>query len=90
MSSSFVIPRPALDYIKRVVGLPGDEVAYLNKQLAINGKPVETRSDGEYYDDERLYYKQQVTRSSARSSTASWSTSAGPRDLPRDRPLPLP
>jgi signal peptidase I len=33
-------PKPSLDYIKRVVGVPGDEVAYLNKQLTINGKPV--------------------------------------------------
>ena len=33
-------PKPELDYIKRVVGVPGDEVAYLNKQLTINGQPV--------------------------------------------------
>jgi signal peptidase I len=33
-------PKPSLDYIKRVVGVPGDEVAYLNKRLTINGKPV--------------------------------------------------
>jgi len=31
---------PQVDYIKRVVGLPGDEVSYLNKQLRINGQPV--------------------------------------------------
>jgi signal peptidase I len=35
-------PQPSLDYIKRVVGVPGDEVAYLNKRLTINGKPVTT------------------------------------------------
>ncbi|HNW02046.1 MAG TPA: signal peptidase I, partial [Burkholderiaceae bacterium] len=35
-------PKPSLDYIKRVVGVPGDEVAYLNKRLTINGKPVST------------------------------------------------
>ena len=33
-------PQPSLDYIKRVVGVPGDEVAYLNKVLTINGVPV--------------------------------------------------
>jgi signal peptidase I len=31
---------PTLDYIKRVVGLPGDRVAYREKQLYINDKPV--------------------------------------------------
>jgi signal peptidase I len=29
---------PSLDYIKRVVGLPGDEVAYRNRRLSISGQ----------------------------------------------------
>jgi signal peptidase I len=39
---------PSLDYIKRVVGVPGDEVVYRNKRLTINGKEVPVRPDGEY------------------------------------------
>jgi signal peptidase I len=31
---------PTLDYIKRVVGVPGDKIVYHNKQLRINGEPV--------------------------------------------------
>ena len=31
---------PSVDYIKRVVGLPGDRIGYYNKILHINGKPV--------------------------------------------------
>jgi signal peptidase I len=39
---------PTLDYIKRVVGLPGDKIAYRNKRLAINGEEIPVRRDGEY------------------------------------------
>jgi len=41
--------KPEVDYIKRVVGLPGDEVSYLNKQLRINGKPVQETPLPDYY-----------------------------------------
>ncbi|MDE2606808.1 MAG: signal peptidase I [Burkholderiales bacterium] len=52
-------PQPSLDYIKRVVGLPGDEVAYLNKRLTINGKPVPTTQLPDYFDrDAMRYFKQ--------------------------------
>ena len=39
---------PSLDYIKRVVGVPGDEVTYKDKHLIINGKPQALKSDGSY------------------------------------------
>lgn len=48
-----------VDYIKRVVGLPGDEVAYLNKRLTINGQPVPETSLPDYYDPETLRYVRQ-------------------------------
>lgn len=32
-----------IDFIKRVVGVPGDKVSYLNKRLYVNGKPVPTK-----------------------------------------------
>ncbi|MBP9904279.1 MAG: signal peptidase I [Rhodoferax sp.] len=52
-------PKPSLDYIKRVVGVPGDEVAYLNKRLTINGKPVETSTLPEFFDEDSMrYFKQ--------------------------------
>ena len=52
-------PKPSLDYIKRVVGLPGDEVAYLNKRLSINGKPIETSSIPEFFDEDSMRYVRQ-------------------------------
>ena len=52
-------PQPSLDYIKRVVGVPGDEVAYLNKRLTVNGKPVETKAMPDFFDEDAMrYFKQ--------------------------------
>jgi len=52
-------PKPSLDYIKRVVGVPGDTVAYLNKRLTINGKPLETNALPDFFDeDASQYFKQ--------------------------------
>lgn len=45
----FRYPRdPSQDYIKRIVGLPGDRIAYRNKQLVVNGDPVPVTADGVY------------------------------------------
>jgi signal peptidase I len=52
-------PQPSLDYIKRVVGLPGDEVAYLNKRLTINGQPVSKTAVPDFFDEDAMrYFKQ--------------------------------
>ncbi|MDS4014078.1 MAG: signal peptidase I [Candidatus Accumulibacter sp.] len=50
---------PSLDYIKRVVGVPGDRIAYQNKRLTINGQPVELQKVEDYLHPERLYYSKQ-------------------------------
>lgn len=52
-------PKPTLDYIKRVVGVPGDEVAYLNKKLTINGKPLETAALPDFFDEDAMRYSKQ-------------------------------
>ena len=50
---------PSLDYIKRVVGLPGDTIAYQNKRLTINGQAVEMKKIDDYRHPERMYFSEQ-------------------------------
>ncbi len=38
----------SLDYIKRVVGTPGDTVAYIDKKLTINGVEAKIAANGDY------------------------------------------
>ncbi len=47
------------DYIKRVVGVPGDKITYENKRLTVNGKPVDYTALDDYLDDEHLVYNKQ-------------------------------
>ncbi|OUM03046.1 signal peptidase I [Variovorax sp. JS1663] len=54
-------PKPSMDYIKRVIGVPGDEVAYLNKKLTINGQPVNKQAVPEYFDEEAMRYLKQYS-----------------------------
>ena len=38
----------SLDYIKRVIGLPGDHIGYYKRRVTINGKPLKTDFDHKY------------------------------------------
>ena len=56
----FKYPRDmSQDYIKRVVGVPGDKITYENKRLTVNGVEVKYTPLDDYLDDERLVYNKQ-------------------------------
>src|SRR3954464_5759583 len=46
---------PTVDYIKRVVGTPGDKISYRGKRLSVNGEPVPVQAAG-YYTDAEINY----------------------------------
>jgi len=54
---------PEENYIKRVIGLPGDIVVYEDKQLSINGEEVPLIQDENYLHAGRLQYSQQFQES---------------------------
>ena len=51
---------PSADYIKRVVGIPGDRVAYQNKRLTINSIEVPVAALPDYLHRERASYARQI------------------------------
>ncbi|AXF15103.1 signal peptidase I [Paraburkholderia caledonica] len=68
----------SVDYIKRVIGLPGDTVAYQDKQLTINGKPVPETPLPDYLDEERLGYAKQFEENLAGRKNAILNNPAVP------------
>lgn len=53
------------DYIKRVIGVPGDTISYENKRLTVNGKPVAYTPMDDYLDDQHPVYHKQFTENLA-------------------------
>jgi len=47
------------DYIKRVVGVPGDKITYENKRLTVNDVEVKYTALDDYLEEDRLVYNKQ-------------------------------
>ena len=65
--------RPTVDMVKRCIGLPGDTIEVVNKQLRVNGKPVED-SDYVIHKDPRVI-----------PAAAGRRDNFGPVTVPEDR-----
>ena len=51
----------SIDYIKRVVGVPGDEISYRGQQLYVNGTLAPTQPLPDFYDEDSLRYEPQFS-----------------------------
>jgi signal peptidase I len=51
----------SVDYVKRVVGVPGDKVTIRNNRLSINDREVPLEPAGEFYDQEQGRYVPQYS-----------------------------
>lgn len=50
---------PSVDYIKRVIGIPGDRIVYRNKRLEINGQPAPVTAMPDFFDTDRVQFSKQ-------------------------------
>jgi signal peptidase I len=51
----------SVDYIKRVVGVPGDEISWRNQKLYVNGVVVPTQAQAEFFEEGSLRYEPQFS-----------------------------
>ncbi|WP_269533365.1 signal peptidase I [Chitinimonas sp. BJYL2] len=63
-----------INYIKRVVGIPGDKVEYRNKVLTINGERIDSVPLGEYRYADQPDQPLQTVRMQERMGTRSYET----------------
>lgn len=52
-------PKPSQNYVKRVIGLPGDDISYLNKVLTVNGKVLTKIPQNDYLDTDTMAMSKQ-------------------------------
>jgi signal peptidase I len=74
---------PSMDYIKRVVGVPGDKVSYVNKRVILNGQPLALEPAGDYLHKERMSFaRQYVETIGGRSHRVLIEEGPGPMPVP--------
>jgi len=79
---------PSLDYIKRVVAVPGDRLEYRNKRLSINGQPVPVKQIEDYLSRERMQYSRRFLEKLDGVEHQIVLEDDAPAFVPQARPFP--
>jgi signal peptidase I len=78
----------SVDYIKRVVGVPGDRIVYADKQLSINGKVVPRKPLPDYLHRERIQYSKHYEEKIGAREHAILIDEDAPAEVPMIRQFP--
>ena len=79
---------PTVDYIKRVVGLPGDKVVYQNKRLTINGREVPLKEAGDFLLKDKIQFLKQYIETLGKTEHAILVDASEPAALPYVKQFP--
>jgi signal peptidase I len=79
---------PTVDYIKRVVGLPGDKVVYQNKRLTINGREVPLKEAGDFLLKDKIQFLKQYIETLGKTEHAILVDASEPAVLPYVKQFP--
>jgi signal peptidase I len=80
---------PSLDYIKRVVGVPGDRISYMGKRLLVNGVEQLRKPMPDYLNRERIHYSRQYLEKLGGVEHAILIEDDAPGAIPFTRPFPF-
>ncbi|HEY7673982.1 MAG TPA: signal peptidase I [Burkholderiales bacterium] len=80
---------PSLDYIKRVVGVPGDRIAYMGKRLLVNGAEQPRTPMPDYLHHERIHYSKQYLEKLGGVEHAILIEDDAPAAIPFTRAFPF-
>jgi signal peptidase I len=80
---------PSLDYIKRVVGVPGDRIAWTDKRLFVNGAEAPRRALPDYLHPERIHYSRHYLEKTGEVEHAILVEDDAPASVPFAKAFPF-